>query len=140
GKAVIGREVEIPAQAGGVITRLCVRPLVLLVGGIIIGIFVVFVLIGTVLERQLPVQRMLVVQLMTGAQVEARQVLTVGEVIATAIQVEAIVIESRKRDAHGAAFPAEALPGVPVFDATLAGGIAQLGAQTVVRVAGDDVD
>jgi len=96
--------------------------------------------VAAFLERQLPVQRLVVAEILGDAQVEAAQALAVAVGAAVGAAVETVVGQPGQRQAQVAAAPAEAFAGVPVVDAALAAGDLQAGAVAVARVLGENVD
>ncbi|MND98497.1 hypothetical protein D3C80_908540 [compost metagenome] len=139
-EAVVGVEVDVPAQRTGVV--LGVEVGVVACGSNVgehrfIG---VGPLIAAFLGRELPFQALIAGQGVAGTQGQAVEAATVAVVLAPAVFVETIVLHARQRQAQVATVPAQALACVPVIDTALAAGNLQARAMAVGRAAGEDID
>ncbi|MCY1519666.1 hypothetical protein D9M68_544230 [compost metagenome] len=139
-EAVLGAEVDGPAQRTGVVAGADVRTVVARFDAAKYRGVAVGTLVAAFLGRQLPVEAVLAVELLAGDKVEAVQAAAVAVVTVELIVVEAIVLLPGQRQAHCAVLPARAVAGVPVTDSTLPLAGFQACASAVGRLAGEDID
>ena len=143
-QAMVGIDIPVPAQAGRVVPVLALGQFIPFAGlqlhFIQAGVVVIAVFVLSIGKHKLPIQRLVVAQLVGGPQVEAlhADVIVVGAAIAA--MIEPGVLARGQAETQGALAPAETVAGVTVANAALAVGISDLRTQRLMGLEGNDVD